>query len=843
MIYRITVINGRKYATAVKSREEFLALRDSSENLDYLAKARQGDEAAKRNLVQFAYNLGHVDGLIAGCKSIGSFFFHDIDCHDMSDGGSKMADVILSKKDEIGLMMLERSASGGWHLVCKRVPGTTILENQVRVACALKVGDMDNNARDLQRVVFGTSGSAEDLIYLDNELFLEPMSAEECEAEYVRLKERERNGEEQLPPGAKKANKHYKPWEEDTPSLSSRPSVSSPLSSRPSEARGEISSVGAMRQAASRKDSSTTLGMTSGGEFPDNYHGIPFTEILKKYWELNNGGFEPNVGDRDTLTFQLASDLRHICGRSAEWLDQVIPCYDGFPIEEKRQKIANALKSSYEGMPGRLKTVLDALEGRTPALSSRPSEARGALGSAAWPVQEISWISERDVSTPLDMTNGEGEPSSDLSRLFASKTPPAIPDKRPKLVDAVLCNTPQKYKATVAQAMFPGLMAYPKNLSFVYIDNQVRELRANCLIVAGTGSGKDSCTKQPLAHLIADMKARDEENRRRLKEFNDEYNSKAANKQKPQRPADLIIQTIKSDITKAALVQRMDEAQGAPLYVRINELEQWDKIEGASGRSNQFTTLKLCDDEGNDYGTDRAGTQSVTGSGSLHLNWNANTTTAKAIKYFRYVLTDGPISRLCLATIPEEEVGAEISVFGTYGEKYDAALKPYIENLKAATGVIECKEAKKLARKLKDECADFARLSQDRVFDNLSHRALVIAFRKACMLYAANGMKWEKSIETFCRWSLYYDLYIKMTLFGDLIRHADDDIPTSKRGPQSLLALLPAEFTVEDARRVRLQQGMDAEHTLTMIRNWKSRHFVYQISDISFRKKTLNIKD
>ena len=897
MIYRITVINGRKYATAVKSREEFLALRDSSENLASLAKARQGDDAAKKNLVQFAYNLGHVDGLIAGCKSVGSFFFHDIDCYDMSQSES-ICQQILSKKDEIGLMMLERSASGGWHLVCKRVPGTTILENQVRVACALKVGDMDNNARDLQRVVFGTSGSAEDLIYLDNELFLEPMSAEECEAEYVRLKERECKGEERLPPGAKKANKHYKPWEEDDLATDYRTDRTA-LSSRPSEARGEISQMRPGAQAASRRDPSTTLGMTmeggalgmtsgggtlgmtsgdgtlgmtggggalgmtkggtlgmtGGGDFPDNYHGIPFTTILKKYWELNNGGFEPNVGDRDTLTFQLASDLRHICGRNAEWLDQVIPCYDGFPIEEKRQKIANALKSSYEGMPGRLKTVLDALEGRMPALSSRPSTSSPSLSSRPSEARgEISWISERDVSTPLDMTNGEGaldmtggegtlgmtngegEPSSDLSRLFASNRPPEIPNKRPKLVDAILCNTPQKYKATVAQAMFPGLMAYPKNLSFLYIDNQVRELRANCLIVAGTGSGKDSCTKQPLAHLIADMKARDEENRRRLKEFNDEYNSKAANKQKPQRPADLIIQTIKSDITKAALVQRMDEAQGAPLYVRINELEQWDKIEGASGRGNQFTTLKLCDDEGNDYGTDRAGTQSVTGSGSLHLNWNANTTTAKAIKYFRYVLTDGPISRLCLATIPEEEVGAEISVFGTYGEQYDAALKPYIENLKAATGVIDCKEAKKLARKLKNECADFARLSQDRVFDNLSHRALVIAFRKACMLYAANGMKWEKSIETFCRWSLYYDLYIKMTIFGDLIRHADDDIPTSKRGPQSLLALLPAEFTVEDARRVRLQQGMDAEHTLTMIRNWKSRHFVNQISDISFRK-------
>ena len=429
-------------------------------------------------------------------------------------------------------------------------------------------------------------------------------------------------------------------------------------------------------------------------------------------------------------------------------------------------------------------------------------------------------------------------PMHELTKLFASETPPAIPKDVPKLVKAVTCNTPDKYKATVAQAMFPGLMAYPKKLNFVYIDNQVRELRANCLIVAGTGTGKDSCTKQPLTRIIADMKARDEENRKRLKEFNDEFNSKASNKQKPQRPADLIIQTIKSDITKAALVQRMDEAQGAPLYVRINELEQWDKIEGSTGRGNQFTTLKLCDDEGNDYGTDRAGTQSVMGSGSLHLNWNANTTTAKAIKYFRYVLTDGPISRLCLATIPEEEIGAEISVFGTYDEKYDAALKPYIENLKQATGTIDCKEARKLARKLKDECADFARLSQDRVFDNLSHRALVIAFRKACLLYAANGMKWEKSIETFCRWSLFYDLYIKMTVFGDLIRHADDDIQTSRHGPQNLLVFLPVEFTLDDAKRVRQQQGLstDDRHTKRMIRNWIRRDFVTQNSELSFKK-------
>jgi len=423
-----------------------------------------------------------------------------------------------------------------------------------------------------------------------------------------------------------------------------------------------------------------------------------------------------------------------------------------------------------------------------------------------------------------------------LSSLFASSTPPQLPAVLPRLVKVVTSRTPEMFKPTVAQAMFPPLGAYPKKLSFVYVDNLIRELRINCLIVAGTGSGKDTCTKQPLIHLVADMKERDEVNRERLKQYNEEYNSKANNKQKPQRPDDLVIQNIKPDITKAALVQRTDDANGAPLYVRLNELEQWDKIEGATGRSNQFTTLKLCDDEVNDFGADRASTQSVMGGGSLHLNWNANTTDSKVIRYFRNVLTDGPISRLCLATVPEGEIGGEIGVFGNYDEAYDEALKPFISNLKAATGVIDCKQAKRLAKKLKEECAEFARLSQDRVFDNLSHRALVMAFRKACLLYVANGMKWERSIEDFCRWSLFYDLYLKMRLFGDLIRHADDDVVISKPGPRNLLELLPDEFTLEDAKRVRTRQGMSNEGASHMISVWKGRGYVSQISDHSYKK-------
>lgn len=445
---------------------------------------------------------------------------------------------------------------------------------------------------------------------------------------------------------------------------------------------------------------------------------------------------------------------------------------------------------------------------------------------------------EQEENSNLNDAEGSSDAQSkdSLSRMFASNVPPAIPQNLPRLVKTVIKHTPRLYQATVAQAMFPALATYPKRLSFRYIDNQQRELRMNCLIIAGTGTGKDICTKQPLSHIIADIKQRDEINRERLKKYNEEYNNKANNKQKPQRPDDLVIQTIKSDVTRAALVQRMDDAQGAPLYVRMNELEQWDKVEGATGRSNQFTVMKQNDDEENDFGSDRASTQSVTGSGSLHLNWNANTTISKAMKYFRFVVTDGPISRLCLATIPDCEIGSDIPVFGDYDTAYDEALKPYIENLKAATGVVDCQQAKKLIKRLKAECADFARLSQDTVFDNLTHRALVHAFRKACLLYAANGMKWERSIEDFCRWSLLYDLYLKMKFWGDQIRSADGDVQVSKRGPESLLDSLPSEFTLEDAMRVRQQKGMDARRARKMISTWQSRDFVIQMSDVSFKK-------
>ena len=338
MIYRINYEGKRKFALPVKNREELMALRNSQENLENLSKARQGDSEAKGILLQLAYNIGYVNGQIAGCKSIGSYFFHDVDCYD-SEHSERIKSLILEKKDEIGLRMLERSASGGWHLVCERRRGTTILENQVRVAKILKV-EMDTSAKDLQRVVFSTSGSEEDLPYLDDCLFEEPMSAEECEAEYGRLKVRVMRKQEQVPDGAKKANKHYRPWEE-----------------------GKDEGITESRNHESTESVSPEIRESATpASFPTHYHGIPFADIIAKYWEVNNRGFEPTEGDRDTLTYQLACDLRHICGRNFEWLDQVIPCYDGFSEEEKQAKIKSALSSEFNGFPTRLRNTLSALQ-------------------------------------------------------------------------------------------------------------------------------------------------------------------------------------------------------------------------------------------------------------------------------------------------------------------------------------------------------------------------------------------------------------------------------------------------------------------------------------------------
>ena len=778
MIYRI-VNKGKKFAYQVKNREDFLTLRNSKKNLENLAKAREGDCKAKARLVQFAYNIGVLQSsALAGCKSIGSFFFHDVDCYDAAQSEA-MAQQILAKKDEIGLMMLEKSASGGYHLVCKREPGTSILENQVRVSSILQI-EMDTNVHDLQRVSYSSSGDEKDLLYLDDELFEEPMTAEECEAEYERLKERERRGEEDVPAGAKKARKHYKPWEEDFLATDNRTNRTDSTAENPADKK-VLKSCSPLQI-----------------KYPDKYHGIPFERIIKKYWEMNNGGFEPNIGDRDTLTYQLACDLRHICARNAEWLDQVIPCYDGFPIEEKRQKIANALKSSYEGMPGRLKDVLDALEGRK---TKAPEE-----------LSEQSALPEEMPEMPAEK-------------------------KLPKLIRLLTRNTPKQYKAAVAHAVFPPLGTHLKEVSFEYTDYVPHEATLMNCLMAHTGAGK-GCIDEPIRHIMADIKRRDEENTRREAEWKKDCQKKGANKDKQVRPEGLVIQEIDPDMTKPALVTRMDEAEGHFVYVKLNEIDLFEQLKGQTGKQH-FQLMCLAFDPGAEFGQTRVGTQSVTARPKCRFNWNACTTIQKGRKFFSRVLTDGPISRINFCTIPEMEIGAEQPIYGKYDSAFDEELKPYIDNLVAAHGRIDCPQAFKLAKKLQEECAEFARLSQNETYWNLSHRAIVIAWLKACVLYVANGNQWEKNIEDFVRWSLQYDLWCKMQFFGDDIEAANSgNERMGTRGPRNLLDLLPDEFTTEDALQVRVKQGMgsDKKKCSHMIHQWVYRNYVSQITDHSFIK-------
>ena len=402
--------------------------------------------------------------------------------------------------------------------------------------------------------------------------------------------------------------------------------------------------------------------------------------------------------------------------------------------------------------------------------------------------------------------------------------PPEMPKKLPKLVELLISRTPEIYKPAVAHAIFPPLATHLWKTRFRYIDNVEHEARLMTLLLAGTGAGKSSVNR-PIDFIMEDIRLRDAENLKREKAWKDEMLRKGANKDKRKRPENLIIQEIDADMTNPAFVMRTAEAQEHFLYTSLNELDQFDALKGSGNQ--QFRIMCLAADPGNKYGQTRVGTMSITERVTIRFNWNASTTIQKGQRYFSKVLTDGPISRINFCTIPEREIGEDMPVYGTYDESYREALRPYIENLNKVTGLIECKEAFQLALKLKDENAEFARLSQDRTFENLSFRANVIAYLKACVLYVANGCKWEPEIDEFIRWSEQYDLYCKMRFFGDMIAKENYTAEkSSKRGPQNLLQILPDNFTAAQLLAIRLEHGLDAKGTDMMIRQWLHRNYI-----------------
>ena len=718
----IKMESGRKIGYPITSREQYMKLRESGEQTACLTKARNGNKKAKLRLMQFNYSLAGAEpfalkGYDIVCKTVGMDVDFDPEAKDYEKRLKEAPQMILDKKEELGLVLLERSVNKGFHLVFRRRAGLSQEEN-LRWASDLLQIPFDQAAKDVTRVFFATGATKDDLIYLDNTLFdnapfeVENAPVAECE------------------------------MTEETSS-----------------------------QEATKDQPAT---------YPIMYQGMPYTSIVEAL--ENQLGGRPEHGSRNAFIFSMACNLRYLCNDDPSWIATLLPNYG-----EEQGRWMSTIRSACE----RKQTM------------AMPEIVKRAL----------------KVAQQENRCDGDGE---------GEDAPPQMPKKLPKLIELLTSQTPEIYRAAVAHAVFPPLATHLWRTRFPEIDNVEHAATLMCVLMAGTGAGK-SCVSDPIKHIMADIRERDRENLEREKAWKEEAGRKGANKDKAKRPENLVIQEIDADMTNPAFVMRTAEAQEHFLYTSLNEIDQFDSLKGQG--TQQFRIMCLAFDPGNTYGQTRVGMQSVTERVTVRFNWNASTTILKGQQYFRNVLTDGPISRINFCTIPEREIGAEMPVYGTYDDHFDEQLKPYIENLCRANGLVECKEAIALAQQLKEENADTARMTQSRVYENLSFRANVIAYLKACVLYVANGCKWEKEIADFVRWSEQYDLWCKMRFFASAIEQAETEGEKSnRRGPRNLLQLLPNQFTMQEAETLRLQHGLDRKGTRQMLRQWVYREYINRIS-------------
>ena len=526
------------------------------------------------------------------------------------------------------------------------------------------------------------------------------------------------------------------------------------------------------------------IGATSEAEGVDKtpltpQEALPYPDLVEVLEEQMGGA--PSHGSRNNFIFSMACHLRYVCNDDPEWIARVLPTYG-----ENREKWMATIRSACNRnqtprMPRLMQRVLDICR-------------------------------ERQEETEQAEQNPE--------------QPPRMPKLLPPLIRLLISKTPDIYKPAVAHAVFPALATHLWQTRFRYIDNVEHEATLMNVLMAGTGAGKN-CISEPINHIMADIRARDMDNLRREREWKKEVQSKGANKDKRQRPEGLVIQEIDPDMTNAAFVQRLADAEDRFLYTKMNEIDQFDALKGSGKSKAQFQIMCLAFDPGNTYGQTRIGTGSVSERVSIRFNWNASTTIGKGRRYFSQVLTDGPISRINFCTIPEREIGAEMPVYGTYDEGFDEELRPYIENLNKARGLIDCPKARTLAKKLVEECADFSRLSQSRVYENLSFRANVIAYLKAMVLFVASGGKWDKTVENFIRWSLQYDLWCKMRFFGREIEQADCAINIYRRnGPMNMLDLLPDVFTRGELKSLSGNREMSNRKITKLLYTWKVRGYI-----------------
>ena len=738
----------------VLNREDYLRLRNSGNQKSNLSRIRQGEVKLKGDLVQMNYScLPNENGTLKGSKTASMSVCMDIDFKApeglseeerkawLSEQMARVPELVLSRKDELVPLMLERSATKGYHFAFRRNPDLD-QEGNLKWASDLLGLKYDEQAKDITRVYFTTTADENELLYLDDEIFsVTPLQRYSSGS----TNSSPESGEVRRGLNAGQDKRLFRP----------------PLA--PPNLGGE--------GCAEKKD------------YPQDYHGIPFSEILKKYWELHNEGKEPVEGDRDTLTFQLASDLRHICGRNADWLDQVIPCYDNFPQEEKRKKIESALTLKMEGMPYRLKQVLQALKSQ--------SGVKACGGTLT--------------------------------------TPPPMPKRLPPLIKLLTKNVPWFYKPAVASAVFPALGAHLHGVKFRYWDNVDHEATFMNVLIGRQSIGKGTI-KKPIEYIMEDIRLRDIPNRQREAEW--KQKNPGAKQKKDPRPTDICIQMLIDNLTDAVFNQRIVDAHNNGeryIFTCVDEIEALKKVT-SRGTVDEVGLLIRKAFDNSLAGQERVGADSVSGIAPLRWNFNASTTPPNARKFLWKMVNDGTVSRLDIATIILGDDDDDIApILGIYDHAFAQELKPYIDRLDAANGLIECQQAKKLSLEMKQENRDAAKLYESEAYRVFSYRANVIAWLKGMVLYVAHGYKWSREIADFVRWSEQYNLWCKMLYFGQqLEKELREEVEIQRQsGPQNLLELLPDEFTRDQYFQMRQSQGRTADGDSTL-RVWTKRgHIVF----------------
>ena len=719
-----------KMMQVVKDRDEYLQLRDSSAQKAMVRQVRNGDDKMKHRLLQMNYScMPNEDGSLKGSTRVTTTVGMDVD-HIAKDQMQEVKERILARKDELGLLMLELSARGeGYHLVFKRKAELS-QEDNLRWASDLLGVEFDKGAKDITRVFFTTTASEEDLLYLDDELFINEAM------EKTRL-------------------------EGDTSEA-----VRTPLAPE-----------------ATPKNPVHTERSGGEGLF---YHDIPYSTIIAKYWELFNEGKEPQEGDRNVKTYELAMTIRHICDYDQQKMEQIIPRYDGFDEAEWRQTIKNAVNEPRKSTPYRLKQLLKAVK----------DERKMAL------------------IAPSDSPKGE-------------KGVPERPKRMPELLKLLSSKVPMKLKAMVEEAVWPAMCAHLKGVTFRYIDGVIHEANISSPLIGRQSSGKGA-VNQPIECLLADITARDRENESRLLDWRRRNQGKGASKDKQPRPEDIVIQRLDDDLTPAALSQALIDAEtngGKRVITKVDEIELLNRI--GNGKNDTVGVLVRYGWDSARWGQRRVGLDSVSGSYTVRWVWNASCTLKSARKFITNTwIADGSLSRLNVNALLLPKDDHEMPKIGEYDEKFQNDLKLYVDRLNAASGLIECPQANRLAEEMKQEHDRIADLCESEGYRTFSYRAVVIGWLKAMMLYIANGYKWDKTMAEYVRYSVRRDMYLKMYFFGQQIEEEfEEEERQQQHGPQNLLSTLPEEFTMEDYLRMRQAQGKRGDGKSTL-RTWKTRGYI-----------------